>query len=124
MANDPLEPLISGVLAMGVLYDGERHLDFTIRAAVVGDTIGAEAAYPEGPYSLFMADHMRRQLVKLGTIPIPAVTTDFLAAELHDTDLKIIQEAQNELEKKFMRARERLLSGDASNTSSLDTATV
>lgn len=114
---------ISGELSVGVPYEGVRHRQFTLRAALAGDTIAAQIAYPEGPYSLVMIDQLRRQLVSLGAIPAGALTTDLLASELLDLDFKVIQAAERKLEKKLMLASALSSTGDASSTSSSGTAT-
>ncbi|KJV30027.1 hypothetical protein VI08_15300 [Luteibacter yeojuensis] len=123
MEATKLDMEITGQLAVGLPHNGMRHREFVLRAALAGDTIGAQLAYPDGPYSLIAVDQLRRQLVRVGTIPLEQITTDYLSRELLDLDYKVIQAAERRLEKKLMQASAESSTGDASNTSSSVTAT-
>jgi phage FluMu protein gp41 len=121
MDSTKIDMEITGTLAVGLPHGGTRHREFVLRAALAGDTIGAQVAYPDGPYSLIAVDQLRRQLVRVGTIPPEQITTDYLTRELLDLDYKVIQAAERRLEKKLMLASSDSSTGDASSTSLSDT---
>ena len=115
---------ISRDLNVGVYYAGTFHKNFTLRVPVTGDLISAQEEHPNGPIQLITVEVYRRQLLALGDIPQEALTTELLRASLTESDLGLIADADEELEKKLVPQSAALLTGDESNTglSSEDTA--
>lgn len=90
-----------GMLKVGLEYAGKTHVEFTLRAAKVKDTIESTLEVGEGDNLKRMLATYARQLITLGDIPKEHITTALLA-ELYDVDLGVIQEAAQDLEKKLM----------------------
>jgi phage FluMu protein gp41 len=90
-----------GKLKVGLEFAGKTHVEFTIRAPKVKDTIEATAEVGEGDNLKFMLAAYSRQLISLGDIPKENITSALLA-DLYDVDLAVIQEASQNLEKKLM----------------------
>lgn len=107
---------ITRELNVGVYYAGVFHKKFTLRVPVTGDLISAQEEHPNGPLQLVTVEVYRRQLLCLGDIPEEALTTDLLRASLTESDLGVIADADEELEKKLEPQNAALLTGDESNT--------
>ncbi|TBV12753.1 hypothetical protein [Stutzerimonas kirkiae] len=107
---------VTDSLKVGVFYAGTRHTAFTLRVPMAGDLIAAQEEYPNGPLQLVTLDVYRRQLLALGDIPAEALTTDLLRAELAETDLALLADADVTLEKKLALPSAAAPTGDASST--------
>jgi len=107
---------ISGELNIGVYYAGTFHKSFTLRVPVTGDLITAQELHPNGPLQLITVEVYRRQLLVLGEIPAEALTTELLRSSLTESDLGVIADVDEALEKKLMPQSAALLTGDVSNT--------
>lgn len=90
-----------GMLKIGLEYAGKTHVEFTMRAPKVKDTIEATVEVGEGNSLKFMLATYSKQLISLGEIPKEHITADLLS-DLYDIDLAVIQEASQDLEKKLM----------------------
>lgn len=97
------ELTIDGRLPGGVLVDGVKHRDFTLRLPTVRDNIEAvdEVGSTNG-IALSTAIYAR-QLVKLGTLKPEQITFD-LIADMHPGDFNVIEGKATELEKKRLAA--------------------
>lgn len=93
-----------GKLNVGIDYAGSTHVEFTIRAPKVKDTIESMAAVGKSDSLKFMLEMYSRQLISLGDIPKEHITPELLS-DLYDVDLAVIQEASQELEKKLMSVK-------------------
>ncbi|MCR4537319.1 hypothetical protein NUV89_02810 [Pseudomonas sp. 18.1.10] len=107
---------ISGELSIGVYYAGTFHKNFTLRVPVTGDLISAQEEHPNGPLQLVTVEVYRRQLLSLGDIPEEALTTELLRASLTESDLGVIADADEDLEKKLAPLSAALSTGAGSNT--------
>ena len=114
---------IEGELAIGVYYAGTRHKKYKLRVAMSGDLVGGQQAYPHGPLQLVTVDVFRRQLLSLGHIPLEALTTDLLLAELSEGDLALLGQADEALEKKLAPPSAALPTGAGSRAPSSGTDT-
>lgn len=94
-----------GKLKVGLEYAGKTHIDFTIRAAKVKDTLEATAELGEGGNLKFLLATYSRQIITLGDIPKEHITTTLLS-DLYDVDLAVIQDAVISLEKKLMSGKQ------------------
>lgn len=97
--NVPL--LQDGTFLLGLVVDGVRHMDFTLRSPTVQDNI--DAIYEvgaENPVELSAAI-FARQLVKLGTLEPKQITTNLLRP-MHPRDFNRLELASAELEKKLL----------------------
>jgi len=113
----------SGELAVGVYFAGTRHKRFTLRVPMAGDLVGAQQEHPQGPLQLITVDVFRRQLLALGDIPVESLTTELLLDELTESDLALLGQADEVLEKKLAPPSAVLKTGDASSTPLSATAT-
>ena len=107
---------ITRQLNVGVYYAGTFHKEFTLRVPVTGDLISAQEEHPNGPLQLVTVEVYRRQLLSLGDIPGEALTTELLRASLTESDLGLIADADEELEKKLVPQSAALPTGEKSNT--------
>lgn len=107
---------ITRELNVGVYYAGAFHKKFTLRVPVTGDLISAQEAHPNGPLQLVTVEVYRRQLLSLGDIPEEALTTALLRASLTESDLGVIADADEELEKKLAPQNAALPIGDVLST--------
>ncbi|OAN31150.1 hypothetical protein [Pseudomonas oryzihabitans] len=114
---------ITGTLAVGVYYAGQRHKAFTLRVPVAGDMVAAQQDYPSGPLQAITLATYRRQLLALGDIPADQLTTELLLEELAEVDLARLAEADEALEKKLAPPSAVAPTGGASSMPSSDTAT-
>ena len=114
---------ITRALGIGVFYAGTFHKAFTLRVGMTGDLIKAQEQHPNGPLQLVTLEVYRNQLLSVGDIPIEALTTDLLRESLAESNLALIAEADEELEKKLMPPSAASPTGDASSTSSSGTDT-
>lgn len=106
---------ITRQLNVGVYYAGTFHKTFTLRVPVTGDLISAQEEHPNGPLQLVTVEVYRRQLLSLGDIPGEALTTELLRASLTESDLGLIADADEELEKKLAPQNAALPTGDVSS---------
>jgi phage FluMu protein gp41 len=113
----------SGELAVGVYFAGTRHKRFTLRVPMAGDLVGAQQEHPQGPLQLITVDVFRRQLLALGDIPVDSLTTELLLDELTESDLALLGQADEVLEKKLAPPSAVPTTGDASSMPLSDTAT-
>jgi len=114
---------ITGELAIGVYYAGLRHKTFTLRVAMAGDLVKAQEQHPNGPWQLVTIEVYRTQLLSLGQIPAEALTTELLREELAETDLAIIADFDEQLEKKLGPQSAATPAGEPSSTPLSDAAT-
>lgn len=103
---------IKGELNIGVYYAGTFHKSFTLRVPVTGDLIAAQELHPNGPLQLVTVEVYRRQLLALGDIPTEAITTDLLRTSLTESDLGVIADVDEVLEKKLTPQSAALPTGD------------
>ncbi|CAB3764105.1 hypothetical protein [Paraburkholderia humisilvae] len=97
-------------LLYGVEYpadSGQRHYDFEIRLATVGDNIDVYES-PEiigGGVSNMRVNTaiLATCLLSLGTIPKESITPELLATAMVDSDYDVLQKAQDDLKKKLRR---------------------
>lgn len=105
-------------LEYGIEHDGALHYDFEMRLTTVQDNIDAlEVVGADSGLKISMA-MFAASLIRLGTIPKEALTYEFLASRLADSDFDRLAAAQGELKKK--RRRENagsLVSGSVSSRS-------
>jgi hypothetical protein len=113
----------SSELAVGVYFAGTRHKSFTLRVPMAGDLVGAQQEHPQGPLQLITVDVFRRQLLALGDIPLDSLTTELLLDELTESDLALLGQADEVLEKKLAPPSAVPPIGDASSMPLSDTAT-
>lgn len=90
-----------GRLKVGLEFEGKNHVDFSIRAPKVKDSLEAIEEVGESSGLKFMLATYARQILVLGDIPKDKITTDLLL-ELYDVDLAVIQKTAEEHEKKLM----------------------
>ncbi len=90
-----------GKLKIGLEFEGKNHVDFSIRAPKVKDSLEAIDEVGESSGLKFMLATYARQILVLGDIPKEKITTELLL-ELYDIDLAIIQKVSEEYEKKLM----------------------
>ena len=107
---------ITGELGIGVYYAGLRHKTFTLRVAMAGDLVKAQEQHPNGPWQLVTIEVYRTQLLSLGQIPAEALTTELLREELAETDLAIIADFDEQLEKKLGPQSAATPAGEPSST--------
>ena len=94
----------TGALLVGVEFGGERHTVFTLRPAIVRDSIEA-AKEADGKGEIFlMLCLLSRQIETLGKIPKEKITADLLTG-LYDADLGILQKARETAEKKIQELK-------------------
>lgn len=108
-------------LRIGVFYAGTFHKTFTLRVGMAGDLIKAQEQHPNGPFQLVTLEVYRNQLLSVGDIPTEALTTELLRESLTESDLALIANADEELEKKLMPLSAVSPTGEASSTSSSGT---
>ncbi len=92
------EKTLSGILEIGVEYEGKVHRDFTLRLPTVGDEIDVGGS--DVPDAGFRVALMAASLVSLGTIPKGAITYELLCEELCGEDFGLILKAHEDLKKK------------------------
>lgn len=105
---------IDGTLPGGVVVDGVKHREFTLRLPTVGDNIDAVDEVGGHNAVAVNAAILARQLVKLGTLDAKKITFDLLAG-MHPSDFNVIDAKAQELEKKRQAA-------EAADSTSSDSA--
>ena len=90
----------SGTLLVGVEYEGKRHKEFTLRPAIVRDSIEAHKEAEGKGDMVFAVCALARQVETLGEIPVEKITGELLCG-LYDADLEILQKARETAEKKI-----------------------
>lgn len=111
---------IDGELSAGVYYAGVRHKRFTLRVPMAGDIINVQIEHPEGTIHVATLAILHKQLMSLGDIPPEALTYELLRAELSESDLSLLSDADEALEKKLKLPSEPVEIGDKSSTPSSD----
>jgi len=105
-AGTGLAPAVSltetGRLSIGIVIDGVRHQDFELRPATVRDNVEASLEVGSASAIELLCATFARQLVRFGTLPASAITTDLLL-DLNPNDWNAIEAANTELEKKLRR---------------------
>lgn len=88
-------------LTRGVEYDGKRHTEVVLRAAIVRDSVDAEKE-ADGKGLLFLALCMiRKMIVEFGDIPKEKITVDLLL-QLNDEDFERLNTVREYLKKKAL----------------------
>lgn len=109
---------VTGVLPVGIEYQGELHREFEVRPQKGRDVVDAIDTLPADkaqskPY-LGLAIQAR-QIVRLGTIPAAAITADLLG-DAWTADLGALDAALEEAEKKLHGAKPRSGTGAPSSS--------
>lgn len=93
--------LQNGRLPIGVEVDHVLHREFTLRAAIMRDSVEAIEELGADAHPLRLgAALLARQLVKLGSLSKNEITTDQVL-DLHDDDWAALEAARDELAKKL-----------------------
>lgn len=90
-----------GKLKVGLEFAGKTHVEFSIRAPKVKDTLEAIDEVGESSGLKYLLATRARQILSLGDIPKDNITTELLG-ELYDVDLAVLQDSSEVLEKKLM----------------------
>lgn len=114
-----------GELQYGVEYpagSGQMHYAFELRLPTVGDNIAAIEELGVGSNLRLNTAMLARSLVKLGDIPLEAITFELLEQHLVDDDYDVLSEASERLKKKRMRPKINSADFDSQSSSSVGTA--
>jgi len=91
--------LATGRLAFGLLYEGRRHRDFTMRLPTLADNLAAIEAYPDGSSVQHEVVMFARCMQTLGDVPQEAITYELLANGLMPVEYEVINDALGGLKK-------------------------
>ncbi|WP_047258003.1 hypothetical protein [Chromobacterium subtsugae] len=96
---------ISGELQYGIEYDGEIHYEVELRLPLIGDNIEVLQEVGAAPNLKYRAALFARCLLRVGSIPGDAITTDLIVNHLVDDDFDALAELEGELKKKLRRPK-------------------
>lgn len=109
-----------GELAVGIEFHGTIHKDFTIRPALVRDSVEAiEISRARQNDSYLGLCTLARQIEKIGAIPKDEITADLLM-DMYEVDLSIITEASRRLQKRQRSFRSETAASPENHTGNDD----
>ncbi len=98
------EDLATGTLLYGVLYEGKRHYDFSVRIPTMGDNVEALETLPGAHSARVEVAMYTTCLERLGDIPPDEISLG-LVLGIYPSDIDIIAEAITKAKKKYLKPK-------------------